>query len=90
MIVFLTLLYCGVLFLLVRLKVIRLNTFWKISPALWFVLLFVVLFMPSSVRPSNELCGRNSLYSFRQASIFSRALSMDKNQFTFRHSSRKR
>jgi multidrug resistance efflux pump len=45
-IVFLTLLYCGVLFLLVRLKVIRLNTFWKISPALWFVLLLVVLFIP--------------------------------------------
>jgi len=45
-IAFLTLLYCGVLFLLVRLGVIRLTTWWKISPALWVVLLLVVLFLP--------------------------------------------
>lgn len=46
MIVFLTLCYCAVLFLLVKAKVIRLNVFWKISPVLWLVLLFVVLFIP--------------------------------------------
>ena len=46
MIVFLTLLYCAVLFLLVKIKVIRLNTFWKISPLIWALLLFIVLFLP--------------------------------------------
>ena len=46
MIVFLTLLYCAVLFLLVRFGVIRLNTFWKISPVLWLLFLFVFLFIP--------------------------------------------
>jgi multidrug resistance efflux pump len=45
-IVFLTLCYCAVLFALVKLGVIRLNTFWKISPVLWILLLFVVLFLP--------------------------------------------
>lgn len=46
MIAFLTLLYCAVLFLLVRFGVIRLNTFWKFSPVLWFLFLFVFLFIP--------------------------------------------
>lgn len=46
MIVFLTLLYCAVLFLLVRFGVIRLNAFWKISPVLWLLFLFVFLFIP--------------------------------------------
>jgi multidrug resistance efflux pump len=46
MMVFLTLLYCAVLFLLVKLKVIRLNTFWKASPLIWALLLFIVLFLP--------------------------------------------
>jgi multidrug resistance efflux pump len=46
MIAFLTLCYCGVLFALVKTGVIRLNTFWKISPALWLVLLLVILFIP--------------------------------------------
>lgn len=46
MIAFLTLLYCGVLYLLVKLGVIRLTPFWKISPALWMALLLVVLFIP--------------------------------------------
>jgi len=41
------------------------------------------------VKSPSELCGRNSLYSSRHISIFSRASSIDKNQFTFRHSSRK-
>jgi RND family efflux transporter MFP subunit len=46
MITFLTLIYVGALFLLVRLNVIRWNTFWKVSPAIWAVVLFIVLFIP--------------------------------------------
>ena len=46
MIAFLALLYVGVLALLVKLKIIPLNTFWKLSPILWVLLLFVVLFVP--------------------------------------------
>jgi len=46
LIAFLTLLYIGVLYLLVRFKVVPWNTFWKISPAIWMVLLFVILFIP--------------------------------------------
>ena len=46
MIVFLTLCYCAVLFLLVKVGVIKLNAFWKISPLLWLLLLFTVLFIP--------------------------------------------
>jgi len=46
MIVFLTLCYVAVLFILVKIGVIKLNTFWKISPLLWAVLLFIVLFLP--------------------------------------------
>ena len=46
MIVFLTLCYCAVLFLLVKTGIIKLNTFWKISPVLWMILLLVVLFIP--------------------------------------------
>ena len=46
MIVFLTLIYVGLLFLLARLRIIRLNLFWKLSPAIWMLLLFVVLFVP--------------------------------------------
>lgn len=46
MIAFLTLIYIGILFLLVRFKIVPWNTFWKISPAIWMVLLFVVLFIP--------------------------------------------
>jgi multidrug resistance efflux pump len=46
MIAFLTLVYVGLLFLLVRLKIVPWNTFWKISPAIWIVFLFVVLFIP--------------------------------------------
>ena len=43
---FLTLIYIGVLYVLVRLKIVPWNTFWKISPAIWMVVVFVVLFVP--------------------------------------------
>ncbi len=46
MIVFLSLLYIGVLAVLVKLKIVPLNTFWKVSPVLWALLLFIVLFIP--------------------------------------------
>lgn len=46
MVGFLTLLYIGLLYLLVRFKIVPWNTFWKISPAIWMVLLFVILFIP--------------------------------------------
>ena len=46
MIVFLTLIYVAVLFLAVKIGIIKLNSFWKISPVLWMVLLFFVLFVP--------------------------------------------
>jgi multidrug resistance efflux pump len=46
MIAFLTLIYIGLLFLLVRFKIVPWNTFWKISPAIWMVVLFVILFIP--------------------------------------------
>lgn len=46
MIVFLTLIYVGALFLAVKLRLIRMNTFWKVSPVLWMVVLFFVLFVP--------------------------------------------
>lgn len=46
MIVFLTLIYVGILAVLVKLKVIPLNTFWKLSPIIWSLLLFFVLFIP--------------------------------------------
>ncbi len=46
MIVFLTLCYVGLLALAIKIGVIRLTLFWKLSPALWMVLLFVVLFLP--------------------------------------------
>jgi multidrug resistance efflux pump len=45
-IVFLTLIYVVLLFLAVKIGLIRLNSFWKISPVLWMVLLFFVLFVP--------------------------------------------
>lgn len=46
MIVFLTLIYVAVLVLLIKLKVIRLTLWWKLSPAVWMLLLFIVLFIP--------------------------------------------
>lgn len=46
MIVFLTLIYVAILFLAIKIGLIKLNTFWKLSPAIWMVLLFFVLFVP--------------------------------------------
>ena len=46
MIVFLTLCYVAVLALLLKLKVIRLTLWWKISPVIWFLVLLVALFIP--------------------------------------------
>ena len=46
MIVFLTLCYVGLLAVLVKIGIIKLNLFWKISPVLWMLLLFIVLFIP--------------------------------------------
>ncbi len=46
MIVFLTLCYIGVLALLVKFKIIVLNLWWKISPIIWLLFLFIALFIP--------------------------------------------
>ena len=46
MIVFLTLIYVVVLFLAVKIGIIRMNSFWKLSPLLWMLLLFFILFVP--------------------------------------------
>jgi len=46
MILFLTLLYVGVLLLLVKFKLLPWNLWTKMSPAIWALLLMVVLFMP--------------------------------------------
>jgi multidrug resistance efflux pump len=45
-IVFLTLVYIGLLFLFKALGLIRLNLFWKLSPVAWFLLLNIALFIP--------------------------------------------
>lgn len=46
MIAFLTILYVAILFILIKLKVIQLTLWWKLSPLVWIVLLFLLLFMP--------------------------------------------
>ena len=46
MIVFLTLCYVAVLAILVKLRIIRLNLWWTISPLVWMTFLLVVLFIP--------------------------------------------
>ena len=46
MIVFLTLCYVGIVFALLKFNIIQLTLWWKISPLVWMVVLFVVLFMP--------------------------------------------
>ncbi len=46
MIAFLTLIYIGILFLAVKIGIIKLNAFWKVSPVLWMAVLFLVLFVP--------------------------------------------
>ena len=46
MIVVMVLGYVALLFVLVKVGVIKLNTFWKISPLLWGLLVFIVFFLP--------------------------------------------
>jgi multidrug resistance efflux pump len=46
MIVFLTLCYVGILFLLIKLNLVRLNLWWKLSPVVWMIFLLVALFIP--------------------------------------------
>lgn len=46
MIAVLTLLYIGILFLAVKLKLIRMTMFWKLSPIIWFLFLNVALIIP--------------------------------------------
>lgn len=46
MIVIMILAYVALLFLLVKIGLIKLNTFWKISPLIWGLLCFIVFFLP--------------------------------------------
>ena len=46
MIVVLLNVYLVLLFLLVKLKIVRFNLFWKVSPAIVFLLLLIGLFIP--------------------------------------------
>ncbi len=46
MIVFLTVCYIAVVVLLIKLGLIKLNLWWKISPLIWMLTLLVVLFIP--------------------------------------------
>ena len=46
MFAFLTLIYVVFLFVAIKMGMIKLTTFWKISPVLWMVLLFFILFVP--------------------------------------------
>lgn len=46
MILFLTLIYVAVLMMLVKLNVLPWNLWTKISPAIWMIVLFLVLFLP--------------------------------------------
>lgn len=46
MIVFLTLCYCGVLALLVKFGIVKLTLWWKLSPGVWMLLLFIAFFIP--------------------------------------------
>ncbi len=46
MILFLTLIYVGLLAAAVKLNLIRLTLFWKLSPVIWMVILLVGLFIP--------------------------------------------
>lgn len=46
MIIFLTLIYCGILALLVRLGVIKLTLWWKLSPLVWMLTLLILIFIP--------------------------------------------
>ena len=46
MIVFLTLLYVGALAIAVKVGLVKLTLWWKMSPLVWMLLLFVLLFLP--------------------------------------------
>src|SRR5262245_16193636 len=46
MILFLTLIYCALLFLLVKIKVLKPTLIVKLSPVFFFVLLLICLFVP--------------------------------------------
>ena len=46
MIAFLLLCYIAILFILLKLKIIQLTLWWKLSPLVWTALLFLLLFMP--------------------------------------------
>jgi multidrug resistance efflux pump len=46
MIVFLTLLYVGALAIAVKVGLVKLTLWWKMSPLVWMLLLFVMLFLP--------------------------------------------
>jgi hypothetical protein len=46
MIVVLLNVYLVILFLLVKLSIVRFNLFWKVSPAIVFLLLLIGLFIP--------------------------------------------
>ena len=46
MIVFLTLCYVVVLFLLVKVNIIKLNLWWKLSPLVWVLVLLIAFFIP--------------------------------------------
>lgn len=46
MIVFLTLIYVAILFAMLKTGIIKMNLWWKISPLVWMVSLFIVLFLP--------------------------------------------
>jgi multidrug resistance efflux pump len=61
MIVFLTLCYVAVLAILVKLRIIRLNLWWKISPLIWILVLLVALFIP---RQWGAPTGRVQVYQY--------------------------
>ncbi|CFX14714.1 conserved exported protein of unknown function [Candidatus Filomicrobium marinum] len=59
MIIFLVLVYLLILFILVKIKIIPFNLFWKLSPILVFVLLNILLFIPMGwAAPSGPLLVR--------------------------------
>ncbi len=67
MIAFMTLCYCAILATLVRLKVVKLNLWWKLSPVLFFLVCLVLLVLPMqwgcTFRDSQRLpacCGDHS------------------------------
>lgn len=61
MIVFLTLCYCGFLFLLVKFGVIKLTLWWKISPLVWMLALLIFLFVPMQ---STVPAGKVNVYQY--------------------------